>query len=303
MNNIIEKVFVVIIAGAFIPIAIGVSNESNQSSCYPIPSFLIPVKDAYGWSYYFNTTNHRWYNVTTGYQQFTMYDQRSNDGDGPIMNDFDLGDGEIYGIQNSTFTGKNVTQIDVRLARYVDGIQPTGNILIGVFDDNQGLDYPARQVFATIDVSTLTEYPVLQNYIANYSAGYVMQSGDVIGYKVDTGLGHVGTRSGIVPETDDPFPSVPDISFYDDNGHDGPFIHFGGPEHNFYGFVKESHSATVYTIIPLTDGHSSAQSPVQTVAGREQCQTQFNLLGLIIAFVIISIILFLIYNKKEKSHE
>ena len=154
--------------------------------------------------------------------------------DSPILNNQEATDAYIHGIQSNDFNGKNVTQIVVTIARYVDVSQPTGNIVIGVFDNNNPT-YTIRQSFANINVNTLTEYPTFQNYKANFTSGYIMQAGDIIGIEVNAGA--VGERSGLVDRVDD---TIVDLSVFVLN--DNTEYNHGGfaGNGNLFGSVSES---------------------------------------------------------------
>jgi hypothetical protein len=205
-----------VLAGALLPIAFAVmAHQANNCDAFAVEGHYEDVK---------------------------FYNQVSHATDSPVINRFVGTDVLIEGIQDSSFDGKNVTSINMKISQFIESNPPTGNIIIGIFNDNQAGNYTLLQAFATIDISTVTVYNGLasgfDNYIANHSSGYIMQSGDIIGVRGENGFGKFGERSGLVTRQDD---TVNDVSFFDLNDHSGPFIHGGAAVNgNFFGYVTES---------------------------------------------------------------
>jgi len=255
MHKILNAFLVVVISGSFIPIAISQINNSSQGCS--------AFADGH-------------------YESIKFYNSVVHATDSPILNNQEPTDAYLHGIQNGSYTGKNVTQISVYIGRYVDVSQPTGNIVIGVFDNNNPT-YTIRQSFANINVNTLTEYPTFQNYKANYSAGYVMQAGDIIGIEVNAGA--VGERSGLVDRVDDTINDVSVFVLNDDTEYNhGGFAGNG----NLFGYVSES--------VFVEDTEDEDNIPLST----QSCQS-FGFLGIIILLVIIGILLYLIHEVRKKN--
>ena len=214
------------------------------------------------------------------YENFKFYNSVVHATDSPILNDQDPTDAYLHGIQNASYTGRNVTQISVYIGRYVDVSQPTGNIVIGIFDNNNPT-YTIRQAFANIDVSTLTEYPTFQNYKANFTSGYVMQAGDIIGIEVNAGA--VGERSGLVDRVDD---TINDVSVFVLN--DNTEYNHGGfaGNGNLFGYVSES-----IFVADIEEQDSNAHN-------REiLCNSSFSLLAFGMISALIGLLIGFIYMK------
>jgi len=255
MHKILNAFLVVVISGSIIPIAISqINNDSQECSAF----------------------------ADGHYESVKFYNSVVHATDSPILNNQEATDAYLHGIQNASYTGKNVTQISVYIGRYVDVSQPTGNIVIGVFDNNNPT-YTIRQSFANINVNTLTEYPTFQNYKANYSAGYVMQAGDIIGIEVNAGA--VGERSGLVDRVDD---TVNDVSVFVLND-DTEYNHGGfAGNGNLFGYVSES------VFVEGNDNEDNIPLSAQS------CQS-FGFLTILILLVIIGILLYLIHEVRKKN--
>ena len=290
MVNMISIFIIILIVASLFPVAFTVIAGRIDSTCYPIPSFTVPLfKDAYAWSYYFNTTNNRWYNhtqVTVNDYNSTFYEFNAEFPSGEYVGNLaDGANGILAGqkvIGGSTLEGQNITAIQISLWKRLNN--PVGTATVGIFNPSNGAMIDS---FGTIDVSTLNSF-AQTNYTFVNSQNYTLQAGDLVGIKYDP------------PSNGDNYIQVSFASASGDN--DGVFDIWTGsaefPDIFSDGLGKffSIHYGTTdgYTLIPLT-GHA----PNQTNEGRDSCAFTFENLWLYSTLGLVAVMFILIRHVKE----
>jgi len=301
MHHILDKIFIVIIVGSLIPVAISVSNNSNDV-CFPIPSFMVPAYSD-SWSYYFNTTNHRWYNASSTTNHSVAFDSYSVADDIFEEDYFGVGANSswIQGqyIGGSNLSGQHLYEIDVMFSGHDQFMNDVSNdtIYVGVFNGTNG---QPLSIFGIMYASSIPLDDMYHFYNFTYSnqAGFLLPDNSVIGTLVVMPTGNNAGRwidyvSRFNPIEDSEFRQwnnwQNNTAIDSDNWH-------GFDQNEYMEILKNTTSSTTYTLIPLS-GHS----PVMTAEGMEQCEQQFNFISLLIVFVIIGILLYLIHHKRKQS--
>ena len=286
--------------------------EINNETCFPIPSFV----NVYAWSYYFNTTNHRWYNLTTSSVEIIKYDGYA---DGISFNQDQVfngnpAKGDISYVEplDSNYNGMNITRIDLVLkarASLDNGTLPNDIVRVGIFNSTTGT---LIQQFGN-DLNP-NDFLIRDDsiHLYNFTGSYVVTNGNAI----TVGMYVVYDNSGFVDNSDTWFnynsyyytSTNPDAK---GSGFPAPFNDMNykefengvesldDPTSDFAMKFYASTTTNTYTIIPLTDGHSSPQTIVQTEEGRQACQNTFKLLwvGLGIIPILFLLYAFIIHKK------
>ena len=311
MHQIVPILASVIIVGALVPIAFTVMFRSENDTCFPVPSLLIP---AYSDSLYFNTTNHRWYTVTTSYVESMVYDGYA---DGVSFNQDQVfngnpAKGNISYVENldSNYNGMNFTTITlVAKARISNdnGTLTNDTIRMGIFDSTTGA---LIEQFGndTNPNDLLIRDNVIHLY--NFTGSYVITNGSA----VTVGMYVVYDNSGFVDNSDTWFNYN---SYYytstnpsaKGSGIPAPFLDmnyreyengvFGldDPTSDFATVVYKSTSTNTYTIIPLT-----GDSPNQTTTGIQQCADTWSIMAIVaIIFMVILILIFLTVARSDRD--
>lgn len=291
MSKIISLFIIILIVGALFPVAFSAVGAVIDSNCYPIPNLLQPiVKEAFAWSYYFNTTNNRWYNhtqVTVNDYNSTVYEFNAEFPSGMQLGSLiDSGSNGIMAGQvvtiGSTLEGQNITAIQLSL--WKRGNNPVGTGVVGIYDYDTG---NLIDSFGSIDVSTLNAF-AQTNYTFVNSENYTLTSNDVIGIKYNPVTGEdnyielsyasaSGDNDGKLTVWDgvDEFPDV----FSDTLGKFFS-IHYG--------------TTNGYVLIPL-----SGNQPNQTPEGRDSCAFTFQNLWLYSSLGLVAVMLIVIRHIKE----
>lgn len=278
-NTVLNMLIAVLIVGALFPVAFSVLYSGKNDICFPAPEVMIPI--AHADTLYFNTTNHRWYTVSSGYVTNVLYNQTLSDMTSPenfigAVNSNHVFALDVVGNNVTSFTGRNVTEIGIYVAKR--GTM-TGNFKIGAFSSaSTPVD---KSVFGQVNTNTLNVYnESIGNFTlktASKPTGYVIVAGDIMGIRQSnitaTLENHgvhvaIGTESGVYSPNDN--------SGYQDTN-------------SFIGYIKSSDLTNVYTIIPLT-----GNSPDQTEQGRIQCMDTFSLMTIIAIVSIIAVIIVLL---------
>src|SRR6185503_20725516 len=173
-----------IIIGVLIPPVGAIIAMQTQPTCYPIPNFLLP--EAYAWSYYYNSTNNRWYNASSTFgndYNSTFYEYQTEFSTGEYVGNLDDGANGILAGQKvtagSSLSGQNITAIQLSLWKRLNN--PVGTATVGIFNPSNGVMIDS---FGTIDVSTLNSF-AQTNYTFVNSQNYTLQAGDLVGIKYD----------------------------------------------------------------------------------------------------------------------
>jgi len=289
-----EIAIALLIIGALVPVAGSLIGNSVQPTCYPIPSFLIPFEKAYAWSYYFNTTNHRWYNASSTNVNEVYYNFTSQDRAVLIGADVDRKFVGQYVNGSSALVGKTINHFSLFLD--TDGT-PTGNARVGIFtgiNTTEGEHGTLTEVEAVdFDTSVLHQFDPVQEYTFDIPS-HILQANEAVGIYF---VIHSDLRVYYQLEAVNHDLGVAYVQFGNEAWNSLVFDKSDGPYDYIDSIIGFNGTQTTYTLIPL-DGSPYSQ----TQEGRFSCSQGYTILWYIFIIAMIVIILvFLIKVKRDRK--
>lgn len=191
LNNSMAIFVSIVLVASLFPVALGVINTNKNDICFPIPNpnFILPNAYADSWSYYFNSTNNRWYNHTSGssVSNITYFDGFRGDYNRDFMtsmrsfDSFHTTNGVLQAelLDNRPY---NITTIQMILEAG-DTLNTTKTIQVGVFDSDGNVVSLFDTILPNSDL-ILDNSIHLYNFTGNYLTTGVL--GRYIGFKVST---------------------------------------------------------------------------------------------------------------------
>jgi hypothetical protein len=282
---------------------------SLQTQCFPIPDLM---HNAYAWSYFFNSTNHMWYNhTTTSASPFVRFDGFRDDTTlqnitqyrffGGGHTNVGVWEGEIL-----DSTAWNITKIQL-LLKASSTLNSTLSIRVGVFNNITG---SVIQTFGVINPNTDL---ILDNnvHLYNFTDNYYTTSGanKTVGFKIegtdiDAGNGIRSYATFYYKSNNIVYPPYPEptstMSLTQNDPESGQSVD------NTYDLsviiTNAGTSTDTFVLIPWDSGSTLLQgSGSNGDNARLQCFTSMGLLatGMIVAFIVI--LLAVIYTVKSKG--
>lgn len=307
-------VSIVLVASLF-PIALGVINTNRNDICFPIPnpSFILPYAYADSWSYYFNSTDNRWYNHTqsSSVSNITYFDGFRGDyalNDMTQMRIFDSAHNSDGILQAELLDNRpyNITVMQILLKASAT-LDTDKTIQVGVFDSSGNV----VSLFDTILPNTeliLDNQVHLYNFTGNYLTTGVL--GKYIGFKVSVagtftagnirswGTFYYKSNGFVYPPVPRPTGSM-SMQEYEGGWNSNTDYDFAVIFNNY-----TSTSSNTYVLIPypsLVNGrYPDGSTPTNSnVLSTQQCADSFVLIWLIATIAIVTVMVMYVKTIKE----